>query len=357
MSIVSIARPEIQALRAYDAAQQVDDTIRLNANESPQLNSVGDFRRPLNRYPEVRPQQLQKAMADRFGCRVDQLLVTRGSSEAIDLLIRSFCRAGQDTVLTPSPSFSMYKHYAELQGAAVIEVPMAAELDFAIDVDGLLAACDDSTKLIFVCSPNNPTGTPLPRGDLLRLLEQRRSLSAVVVDEAYIEFGDDTSVIEMLEEHPNLIVLRTLSKALGFAGARCGAAIGAKDVIAMLGAVQAPYALATPVVECVENAFAAQQLAIAAESVGKIIAERQRLMAAIADFEFVEKVWPSQANFFLVRVKDAETLMGHCNANKVLLRYFGGDLSDCIRISVGSPSDNAFLLSILSQYAETQACP
>jgi histidinol-phosphate aminotransferase len=357
MSIVSIARPEIQALRAYDAAEQVDDTIRLNANESPQRNSAGDFRRPLNRYPEVRPQRLQKAMAERFGCGADQLLVTRGSSEAIDLLIRSFCRAGQDTVLTPSPSFSMYKHYAELQGAAVIEVPMAEELDFAINVDALLAACDDSTKLIFVCSPNNPTGTALPRRDLLRLLQQRSAESAVVVDEAYVEFGDDTSVIELLEEHPNLLVLRTLSKALGFAGARCGAVAGAEDVIAMLSAVQAPYALATPVVECVEDAFAAQALALAADSVKQIIAERQRLMTAIVDFKFVEKVWPSQANFFLLRVKDAESLMSHCNANNVLLRHFGGDLSDCIRISVGSPADNARLLSILSRYAETQTCP
>jgi histidinol-phosphate aminotransferase len=357
MSIVSIARPEIQALRAYDAAEQVDDSIRLNANESPQLNAEGNFRRPLNRYPEVRPQQLQRAMAERFGCRADQLLVTRGSSEAIDLLIRSFCRAGQDSVLTPSPSFSMYRHYAELQDAAAIEVPMSAELDFAIDVDRLLAACDDSTKLIFVCSPNNPTGTALLRKDLLRLLKQRSDQSAVVVDEAYVEFGDNTSAIELLDEYPNLVVLRTLSKALGFAGARCGAVTAARDVIAMLSAVQAPYALATPVVECVENAFAAKQLAIAAESVEQVIAERQRLMTAIAEFEFVEKVWPSQANFFLVRVKDAETLMSHCNANKVLLRHFGGELSDCIRISVGSLQDNASLLSILSQYAETQVCP
>jgi len=357
MSIVSIARPEIQALRAYDAAEQVDASIRLNANESPQLNTVGDFRRPLNRYPEVRPQQLQAAMADSFGCRAEQLLVTRGSSEAIDLLIRSFCRAGYDNMLTPSPSFSMYRHYAELQGAGVIEVPMAADHDFAIDVDELLVACDDSTKLIFVCSPNNPTGTALPRRDLLRLLQKTNDRSAVVVDEAYVEFGDDQSVVELLDEYPNLIILRTMSKALGFAGARCGAVVAAMDVIAMLSAVQAPYALATPVVECVENAFAAQQLAMAAKNVEQVIVERQRLMTAMADFKFVQKIWPSQANFFLVRVEDAECLIRHCNANKVLLRHFGGDLSDCIRISVGNPSDSDFLLSILRLYAEAQPCP
>ena len=357
MSIVSIARPEIQALQAYDAAEQIDETIRLNANESPVTGSVGTFRRPLNRYPEVRPQRLQQSMAERFGCSTDQLLVTRGSSEAIDLLIRSFCRAGQDSVLTPAPSFSMYKHYAELQGAAIIEVKTIAEHDFEIDVDEMLAACTDTTKIIFVCSPNNPTGTSLPRSELLRLLVQRSDQSAVVVDEAYVEFGDEVSVIDLLDSYPNLVVLRTLSKALGFAGARCGAVVGASDVIAMLSAVQAPYALATPVVECVEDAFDTQQLAIAAESVKEVVSQRRRLMTAIAEYQFVEKVWPSQANFFLVRVKDAERLMIHCNANKVLLRHFGGDLSDCIRISVGSRSDNDTLLSTLCRYAKTQACP
>lgn len=112
MNILRLARPEIRALHAYDAAEQVSDTIRLNANESPQQSTVGNFRRPLNRYPEVRPQRVQRSLADRFGCAPEQLLVTRGSSEAIDLVIRSFCRAGQDAVLVTSPSFSMYKHYA-----------------------------------------------------------------------------------------------------------------------------------------------------------------------------------------------------------------------------------------------------
>ena len=137
MSIVKLARPEIQALSAYKAAAQVDDTVRLNANESPQDTAIGNFRRPLNRYPEVRPRWLQEALATRFGCATDQLLVTRGSSEAIDLTIRTFCRAGRDNVVIPSPSFSMYAHYAEVQGAEIIEVPALAERDFHIDVGAL----------------------------------------------------------------------------------------------------------------------------------------------------------------------------------------------------------------------------
>jgi len=352
MSIASLARPEIQALHAYDAAEQLDDTIRLNANESPQISTIGDFRRPLNRYPEVRPQRLQASLAERFGCRTDQLLVTRGSSEAIDLLIRTFCRAGIDNILTPSPSFSMYRHYAEVQGAGVIEVPTLAERDFVIDVDALLAACDDFTKIIFVCSPNNPTGTPLPRSELLRLLSQRNERSAVVVDEAYIEFGNEQSVVELLDTYPNLLVLRTLSKALGFAGARCGAVAGASDVVALLSAVQAPYALATPVVECVEDALDTTQLEIASDAVKQVVAERSRLMNAIEQYDFVSKAWPSEANFFLIRADDALAIMEHCKSKNVLLRHFSGDLSDCIRITVGSKSDNDTLLRALNSFGK-----
>ncbi len=306
-------------MRAYEAAIQVDDTVRLNANESPRISPIGNFRRPLNRYPEVRPQKLQQAMAARFDCAAEQLLVTRGSSEAIDLLIRTFCAAGRDNIVTPTPSFSMYWHYARIQGAAVIEVPTLAENDFVIDIDAVLAACTDYSRLVFVCSPNNPTGTPLPRADVVRLLEGRNERSAVVVDEAYVEFGDQESVIDLIDDYPNLLVLRTLSKALGFAGARCGAVAGSADIINLLNAVQSPYALATPVVECVEDALQSEQLALSDQAVQDIIGERQRLMTAVAAYDFVLKVWPSEANFFLVRVTDADAVMQRCEENNVLL--------------------------------------
>lgn len=347
MSIAQLARPEIRALKAYEAAEQVDDTVRLNANESPIVSPVDRFRRPLNRYPEVRPQKLQRALADRFGCAAEKLLVTRGSSEAIDLLVRTFCRAGKDSVLTTSPSFSMYRHYAEVQGANFIEVPTRASDDFAIDIDAALAACDESTRLIFICSPNNPTGTTLPRHQLEKLLQHRGDRSAVVVDEAYVEFGAMPSVIELLDRYPNLLVLRTLSKALGFAGARCGAAIGPEAVIRMLSAVQAPYALATPVVECVEDALQEERLALAERAVARIIEERQRLMREIANFDFVRKIWPSDANFFLIEVDDAAQVLRRCQEHRVLLRHFGGDLEACLRITVGSATDNDQLLRAL----------
>lgn len=356
MSITNLIRPEIRAMHAYDAAEQVDDTIRLNANESPRRSTIGNYRRSLNRYPEVRPQKLQRTLAKRFGCKVDELLVTRGSSEAIDLVIRTFCRAGIDSVLVTSPSFSMYRHYAEVQGANLIEVRTLPEHDFAIDVDAILAACDDSTRLIFVCSPNNPTGTSLPVAELERLLRERGDASAVIVDEAYIEFGDKPSATGLLQRYGNLLVLRTLSKALGFAGARCGAVAGPIEVVSLLSAVQAPYALATPVVECVEDALTDDQLELAEEAVKETVRERERLGAALANYDFVQKVWPSDANFLLVRATDAARVMRHCEEQKVLLRHFGGDLDDCIRISIGSRSENDQLLKALdSLQGETNA--
>ncbi|MGI9237777.1 MAG: histidinol-phosphate transaminase [Woeseiaceae bacterium] len=353
MSIAKLARAEIQSLHPYSAAEQVTDTIRLNANESPLVSPNDHFRRPLNRYPEVRPQGLQSSLAARFGCAPEQLLVTRGSSEAIDLLVRTFCRAGHDSVLTTSPSFSMYRHYTEVQGASLIEVATKAERDFAIDVDAVLAACDDTTRLIFLCSPNNPTGTTLPREHLEKLLHIRGDRSAIVIDEAYVEFGQSPSVIELLDKFPNLLVLRTLSKALAFAGARCGAVAGPASVLRMLSAVQAPYALATPVVECVEDALEDEQLALADDAVADIITERERMIQQIGELSFVRKIWPSNANFFLIEVDDVDKVLKRCEEHHVLLRYFGGALASCIRVSIGSADDNSELLRALMTLQET----
>lgn len=351
MSIAELARPEIRALKAYDAAAQVDDTIRLNANEAPWTSGYDSFRRPLNRYPEVRPAGLTAMLARRYGCSPEQLLVTRGTSEAIDLLIRAFCRPGKDNIVTTSPTFSMYRHYAEVQGAELREVAADRDNDFAIDIEALLGACDPNTRLVFVCSPNNPTGTLLPRASLVEFLERRGSSSAVVVDEAYVEFSGEPSAVELLDRFDNLVVLRTLSKALAFAGARCGAVAGPPDAIRILNAVQAPYALATPVVECVENALRDENLDDAAAWTDRIIAERDRLASAVEAYSFVRRTWPSAGNFFLVEVDDAEAVMEQSRNDKLLLRNFSGELEDCIRISVGTPDENDRLLQSLASLA------
>ncbi len=348
MSILELARPEIRHLKPYEAAIQVADTIRLNANESPWSGDADAFRRPLNRYPEIRPSKLRIALAGRFGAVPGQLLVTRGTSEAIDLLIRAFCRSGIDDIVTLEPSFSMYRHYAQIQGAAVRMVKTDPDAGFVPTLDELLEACGANSRLVFLCSPNNPTGTSLPRDLITGFLEARGERSVVVVDEAYIEFSDERSTVELLGAFENLVVLRTLSKALAFAGARCGAVIGPSAVIDLLNAIQAPYAMSTPVVERVEDALSDQLLEDAERKVAEIIAQREFLAAALRELSCVSRVWPSSANFLLVEVADVKSLMAATRDAGILLRYFGGELADCVRISVGTPLENQALLDTLS---------
>ena len=352
MTISRLARPEIRALVPYTAAEQLDNTIRLNANELPWANCDDRFRRPLNRYPEIRPAKLRNLLAENFGCKPANLIVTRGSSEGIDLLVRVFCRAGQDSIATTTPTFLMYRHYAEVQGARLIEFPTTRDQDFAVDTDALIAMCDESTRLIFLCSPNNPTGNVIPRNDLLSLLESRASKSVVVIDEAYIEFAQQPSIVELLDQYENLVVLRTLSKARAYAGARCGCVIAAPDVIRMLNAVQAPYALATPVIECVENAMMADG-ADADGWIEDVVTQRVKLIEAIREFPFVRRVWPSSANFFLTEVEDVAALLKQCAGDGILLRDFTGDLANCIRITVGSETENNRLLQSLGRLRDS----
>jgi histidinol-phosphate aminotransferase len=348
VSIAELARPELRVLRPYEAAQQVDDTIRLNANEAPWCSRADRFRRPLNRYPEIRPRSLATTLGKYFACDPARLLVTRGTSEAIDLLIRAFCRAGRDNIVTTSPTFSMYGHYATVQGAAQRSVETSPERNFEIDVDAILEACDEQTRLIFICSPNNPTGTLVPRPALLDLLERRGDRSAIVVDEAYIEFSGEPSAVDLLERHPNLVVLRTLSKALAFAGARCGTVMGPAEVIGILNAIQAPYAMSTPVVECVEDALSSSAIDEAQARIAEIVAERERLMAAVASFRFVDTVWPSAANFFLFRADNGDVVVRRARENGILLRDFGASLPNCIRLTVGSKAENERLLTLFA---------
>ena len=211
----------------------------------------------------------------------------------------------------------------------------------------MTAACNEWTRIVFICTPNNPTGTSVERRTIETVLEHCAGKCVVVVDEAYIEFSGNTSAVELANQYDNLVVLRTLSKALAFAGARCGAVMGACDVIDLLDAIQAPYALATPVVECVENALQSRCMQEAEQQTAKIIAERARLVSELQTMKFVRHIWPSDANFFLMQVADSAAVREKVRADRVLLRYFGGDLSDCVRVSVGTAGENDQLLDSL----------
>jgi len=346
MTIDALARPEIRDLHAYETAVPVSGTVRLNANEAPTCTA----RDSLNRYPENPPTELRSRLAEHYGVSPDNLLATRGSTEAIDLLIRAFCRAGRDNIVITPPTFVMYRAYADIQGAGTISYPLRPEQDFALDIDALISTCTEASKLIFVCSPNNPTGGIVPRSEVVRLLKAREKQSIVIVDEAYIEFSDSDSMADLVTEHDNLVVLRTLSKALALAGARCGAAICNSSLIRILARVLPPYAIATPVIDCVLRALSDYE-AKGETQITETIAERERMTDLLASNDLVRKAWPSQANFLLVKFRDLETVQSRLRADNILIRDFGDDseLENCARVTIGNHDENNRLLAALRQ--------
>jgi len=350
----SIARPEILTLKPYQAGQQVPGTIRLNANEAPIAAWDDGNPQSLNRYPEARPFTIQKRLAEMFGVDSSQLLVTRGSSEAIDVLIRAFCRAYQDSIVTTPPTFEMYRVYADIQGIGMVDAPLDAEDSFRLDPQRVLGACTSTTKLVFLCTPNNPTGSLIGEADILTIAEARKGKSIVVVDEAYIEFSGQTSLCRRIGELDNLVVLRTLSKAHALAGARCGAAIGNDEIISVLGRVLPPYTFPTPVVESVLQALEGERARQSARAIGNIVQERSRLFQALEADDCVDSIWPSEANFILVRFRDLAAVQDFLRGERILIRDFSSypALRNCARITVGTPAENDALLAALRRFGE-----
>lgn len=353
MSIDAIVRPEIATLRAYVTAEQVSATVRLNANEAPHSPWQPDTRDGLNRYPEIRPQRLQARLATLFDANPGTLLATRGSSEAIDALIRAFCRPYTDNIVVTPPTFSMYRVYADVQAAETINVPLRADHDFALDTDAVLDACTPETKLLFICSPNNPTGALVPREDILALVQSRAGQSLVVVDEAYLEFSGGRSVAGEIGQHDNLVVLRTLSKAWGLAGVRCGALVASPAVVAMLERVLAPYSFSTPATDCLLEALDSTRVPDARQLVRQTIAERERLEQQLARLDCVRHIWHSDSNFLLVQFDDLAAVHQRVSKARILIREFAGDrmLENCARITVGNPEENDLLLAALANDA------
>lgn len=354
MSIEAIVRPEIATLRAYVTAEQVSATVRLNANEAPHSPWQADTRDGLNRYPEIRPQRLQARLAQLFDADPAALLATRGSSEAIDALIRAFCRPYTDNIVVTPPTFSMYRVYADVQAAKTINVPLLAEPDFALDTDAVLEACTPETKLLFICSPNNPTGALVPRDDILALVQGRAGQSLVVVDEAYLEFSGARSVADEIGRYDNLVVLRTMSKAWGLAGVRCGALLASPEVIAMLERVLAPYSFSTPATDCLLKALDSTRVPDARQLVVQTIAERGRLRQRLARLDCVRHIWHSDSNFLLVQFDDLAAVHRRVSKARILVREFSGDsmLDNCARITVGDPDENDMLLAALANGAK-----
>ncbi len=344
--VLALARPDIVALEAYSHASWDPAFDRLHANELPWRAETDRSLAGLNRYPEPHPHALAARLAQLYGVSPDQLLPGRGSDESIDLLLRGFCRAGVDNVVICPPTFGMYAVAARIQGAQIREVPLRREAGFAVDVAAVRAVCDANTRIIFLCSPNNPTGNSTSHEVLRRILDIP---ALVVVDEAYLEFAGTDSAVALLAAHQNLVVLRTLSKAYGLAGARVGSLIAAREIVTLLAKVIPPYSIAQLTIEAVMATLTAPQIAVQRERIVQVRAERDRVCATLATSPAVRKVWPSDANFLLIDCADPDGVLAATRAAKLLVRDLrSAALPQSLRVSIGTPEQNDRLLRSLS---------
>ena len=353
MSVLDLARKEIRDLQPYSSARMEASggQVLLNANESA-WSPVGDAGLGCNRYPDSQPAALIDTLAAMYDVRHEQILVGRGSDEAIDLLVRAFCRAGEDAILIQPPTFGMYAVCAHIQDAAVIEVPLAD--DFTLDVDAVLDALTPAVKLVFVCTPNNPSGQCVPRDDIERLLQEIDGRALLVVDEAYVEFAYQRSVADLIDRYQHLAVLRTLSKAWGLAGARIGSLLANPQVIALLRRILPPYPLPLPCVAAALAAFSDEGQQQAREHIATVRSEHERVRGALAALSCVRKVLPSQANFLAVRFRDAGAAFRRLLDAGVVVRDIRRypNLHDALRITIGAPEENDRVLSVLKELRE-----
>jgi histidinol-phosphate aminotransferase len=347
--VTQLARPEIVALQAYEHAAWEPTLERLHANELPWRSFADESLAGLNRYPEPQPRALVERLASLYDVSPESVLVGRGSDEAIDLLIRGFCRAGHDSVVICPPTFGMYSVAARIQGANVLTVPLRADAGFALDEQAVLERCKRDVKLVFLCSPNNPTGNLLSADSVLTLARALQGRAIVVVDEAYIEFSGAQSLARRIPELPNLAILRTLSKAYALAGARCGTLIADPEVVSLLRKVIPPYAIPQLCMEAVLKALEPAQLAASKVRLETIRAERGRMLTALPACSNVTRIWPSAANFLLVEFEDAPLALARSRGARLLIRDVRGypGLGRCLRITIGSPEQNTRLLEAL----------
>ena len=356
---VKLARPEILTLQPYVYAAWDYRYERMHANENPWRAAGDTSALGLNLYPESPATALHTRLAELYGVELNQVLAGRGSDEGIDLLIRSFCRAGQDSIVTCPPTFGFYRVAAEVQGASVIEVPLIRSNDgFSLDTDQVLKVCNDnpSIKLVFLCSPGNPPGTALDAQAMLKVCKELNGRALVVVDEAYIEFTGRPSFTTLLAEHPNLVVLRTLSKAYALAGARCGTTIADSEIIGILARVIPPYAIPTSTVESVLSATEFSQRARIAEQIQILISERNRLSQALQTSSLIKHVFPSDANFLLVECVDADVVFNAAKSVGLVVRdqRKQPQCNNCLRITIGTPEQNERLLQGIRSAATKQ---
>ncbi len=342
IDLQKLARPEILALQPYRSARdEYDDraTVFLDANETP----YGQ----LNRYPDPWQRQLKTLLADRQRVRPANIFIGNGSDEVIDLALRIFCRPGQDKALTFYPGYSMYGVSAAFNGVEFLQLALTP--DFQLDTVRLSPyLADEQLKLIFLCSPNNPTGNLLNPTDVEFVLNRFSGL--VVLDEAYIEFSEAESWVARLAQYPNLIVSQTLSKAWGLAAARVGVAYAHEEIMALFNKVKPPYNVSTLNQQAAIAAL--QRPDVLARNRQAVLEEKERVAAALQQLALVKKVYPSEANFLLVEVQEADRLYKQLLARGIVVRNRNSLVPDCLRLTIGTPAENTRLINALNELSE-----
>ncbi|MBR0334630.1 MAG: histidinol-phosphate transaminase [Bacteroidales bacterium] len=342
MDINQLLRKNIAALSPYSCARdefEGEASVYLDANENP-------YNAPYNRYPDPLQKALKEKIAALKGLRAEQIFLGNGSDESIDLAFRAFCEPRIDNVLAIAPTYGMYKVCADINDVAYREHSLDA--DFQFKAEDLLARCDEHTKLIFLCSPNNPTGNSLHSAEMLKVIENFQGL--VMLDEAYIDFSSQDSFCSLLDKYPNLVIFQTFSKAWASAGLRLGMAFASPEIIAVYNKVKYPYNVN----------LQTQQLMLAHLQepqriqawVEELIQQRSFLQQALAALSIVQHIYPSDANFLLVKVDDADALYQYLVAQGIIVRNRNRVrlCEGCLRITVGTADENAALMAAMQQF-------
>ena len=357
-----LMRTDLRSFAPYRSARSESGgfaaAIGIDANEFPWPPfSPAAMRWKPNRYPEAQPKDSFRRLAAIWNAKPDCILLGRGSDEGIDTLLRLFCRAGHDQILICPPTYGMYKVAASIQGADVLEVPLTSE--WQLDVGAIVDACTPSTKLIFIPSPNAPMGHLMERADILSLCAARAGKSLIVVDEAYIEFAPEPDgMLTDLADHSNLVILRTLSKAHALAGERIGAVIASPFVIENLQKILAPYPLTQSSIHVALDALGPNGLVQNAGRRRLLVAERARMTALLPQSPWIEKIFPSVANFLLVQTKTSAALVRHLQKFGILARDRDREVPNTVRLSIGTPEENNLVLQALGvELAETTPVP
>ncbi|MGD8232828.1 histidinol-phosphate transaminase [Vibrio sp. TRT 1302] len=354
MSLAEKLAPEnIKKLIPYQSARRIGGSGRLwlNANELEQPLLFNPHQSALNRYPDFLPQDI--AAAYQAYCHTSQpTIAVRGADEAIDLIIRTFCQPGQDSIVTCSPTYAMYQFCAESFSVAVIDCPLRAH-DFSLDVDHIVAASQQA-KVIFLCSPNNPTGQLLGREKIVAILEQTADHSLVVVDEAYIEFELAESVVDLIDQYPHLIVIRTLSKAFGLAAVRCGFIIASPSVMEFVARLVPPYPMPDSSSEIVLHALSSEGLEKVEAHTQALVKTKQQFVDAIKHLEWIDTVYPSSTNFVLIRTQPEIKLFEYLVQQGVVTRNQAHEpaLKHCVRITIGSAQTMQEVSEIICNFSD-----